>query len=142
MSGGQGGALVVDGRGWGAVPDHRGLDDCDGLALKLVVDFQLADDRLLTGVEVRRRRMQGRQHKLLEDLVLDEIFDVLQVFGIRWERNLDAVLVLHHALLVHNVAVFQQHLPPVGDQMQRRSLERLELLRGDLEEVKEQHQLM
>jgi len=86
--------------------------------------------------------MQGRQHKLLEDMVLDEIFDVLQVFGIRWERHLNAVLVLHHALLVHNVAVFQQHLPPVGDQMQRRSLERLELLRGDLEEVKEQHQLM
>jgi hypothetical protein len=48
-SGGQGGALVVNGWGWGAVPDHRGLDDCDGPALKLVVDFQLADDQLLTG---------------------------------------------------------------------------------------------
>lgn len=82
------------------------------------------------------------QHKILKNLVFDEIFDVHQVFGIRWELHLDAVLVLHHALIVHNVAMFQQHLPSVGDQMQHRSLERFELLRGDLDEVKEHHKLM
>ena len=56
-----------------------------------------------------------RQAKLFDDLALDELIGALHCLRFGWERYLDVFPVLHHALVVHIVTVFQQDLPPVGD---------------------------